>query len=153
MTTIKQQTRGFTLIEMMIIVAVVGLLAAISVPTMVRARDVSQSAVMYNDMRVAGAAFELYAMEQGDYPPNAGPGVIPVGMAEYLGDFAWTEKNSVNGSWNWDFDRHGFRAAVSVTDHTAEPEAMLALDKRVDDGDLSTGCFRSRPGGYSYVLE
>ena len=149
----KHCGRGFTLVEMMIVVAVVGLLATMAIPSMVKARRVSQSNVMFSDMRTAAGAFEMYAMEVGDYPPNSGPGVVPTGMADYLGDFDWTSPNSVDGLWNWDLNRHGFRAGVSVSQVGVPADVMQKLDERVDDGVLSTGIFRSRPGGYAYVLE
>jgi prepilin-type N-terminal cleavage/methylation domain-containing protein len=149
----KNENHGFTLTELMIVVAVVGLLATMAMPSMVKARRVTQSNVMFSDMRTAAGAFEVYALEMGDYPPNSGPGVVPMGMADYLGDFNWTSRNSVNGRWNWDVDRHGFRAGVSVSQVDVPEDVMQQLDDRVDDGDLSSGVFRSRPGGYSFVLE
>lgn len=144
---------GFTLVELMIVIAVIGLLASIAIPAFARARETSRATLMYSDMRTAASAFEVYAMENSDYPPNSAPGVVPAGMAPYLGHFRWGDPSPLGGLWNWDFDRYGFRAAVSVTGHKGTTAAMLELDARVDDGLPTTGIFRQRPDGHAYVLE
>lgn len=145
--------RGFTLIELMIVVTVLGLLASIALPAFARARETSRATLMYSDMRTAASAFEVYAMENSDYPPNSAPGVIPAGMAPYLGRFRWDQPSPLGGTWNWDFDRYGFRAAVSVTGHKGSDATMLELDGRVDDGVAGGGILRRRPNGHAYVLE
>ncbi len=144
---------GFTLVELMIVVTAIGLLASIAIPSFARARGTSRATLMYSDMRTAASAFEVYAMENSDYPPNSAPGVIPSGMAPYLGKFPWNRPSPLGGVWNWDFDRYGFRAAVSVSGHQGSEATMLELDQRLDDGSLATGTLRSRPDGHAYVLE
>lgn len=149
----RATNHGFTLVELMITVAIIGLLAAIAVPNLVKARTTTRATLLYSDMKTAGTAFEVYAMENSGYPPNSAPGVVPAGMEPYLGKFMWTRDTVLGGSWNWDFNRYGFMAAVSVSDHKGSPAQMLALDRAVDDGNLDTGGFRQRPNGHSYILE
>jgi type II secretory pathway pseudopilin PulG len=54
---------GFTLLEIMIIVSLIGLLAAISVPTFLRARATSQSTVCINTLRQIESATHQWALE------------------------------------------------------------------------------------------
>jgi prepilin-type N-terminal cleavage/methylation domain-containing protein len=54
---------GFTLIEIMIVVAIIGLLAAIAVPNYVKSRDNSRLNVIYNNLRVVEDAKEQWALE------------------------------------------------------------------------------------------
>jgi prepilin-type N-terminal cleavage/methylation domain-containing protein len=54
---------GFTLVEIMIVVAIIALLAAIAVPGFLRARKRSQAAKMLNDLRMIDAACDQYAIE------------------------------------------------------------------------------------------
>jgi prepilin-type N-terminal cleavage/methylation domain-containing protein len=56
---------GFTLVEIMIVVAIIALLAAIAVPGFLRARKRSQASKILNDLRIIDAAIDQYAIENG----------------------------------------------------------------------------------------
>ena len=55
--------RGFTLVEIMIVVAIIALLAAIAVPGFLRARKRSQASKILNDLRMIDSAVDQYAIE------------------------------------------------------------------------------------------
>ena len=61
----KLNTRrgGFTLVEIMIVVAIIALLAAIAVPGFLRARKRSQASRIINDLRLIDSAVDQYAIE------------------------------------------------------------------------------------------
>jgi len=56
---------GFTLVEIMIVVAIIALLAAIAVPGFLRARKRSQASRIINDLRLIDSAVDQYAVENG----------------------------------------------------------------------------------------
>jgi prepilin-type N-terminal cleavage/methylation domain-containing protein len=56
-------TRAFTLVEIMIVVAIIGLLAAIAIPNFVKARETAQLNSIYNNLRVLEGAKDLWALE------------------------------------------------------------------------------------------
>jgi prepilin-type N-terminal cleavage/methylation domain-containing protein len=61
MKTMKQ---GFTLVEIMIVVAIIGLLAAIAIPSFMKARTQSQQNACINNLRQIEGAKEQWALEK-----------------------------------------------------------------------------------------
>jgi prepilin-type N-terminal cleavage/methylation domain-containing protein len=67
-----KKTAGFTLVEIMIVVAIIGLLAAIAIPNFVNARKTAQTNACINNLRQIDAAKQQWALEVG-----AAPGATP----------------------------------------------------------------------------
>ena len=59
-----RNTGGFTLVEIMIVVAIIALLAAIAVPNFMRARKRAQATRYLQDLRLIDSAIDLYAIER-----------------------------------------------------------------------------------------
>ncbi len=146
--------QGFTLVEIMIVVAIIALLAVIALPAFSRARLTSQNVRFINDVRIATGAFQQYALDIGRYPADVTPGVIPSGMREYLQGIRWTEDTPINGRWDWDNGQFGVKAGVSVYYGADMQDARLIdIDRKIDDGNLDTGNFRKRSQGYIAIIE
>ena len=60
---LNKRRGGFTLVEIMIVVAIIALLAAIAVPGFLRARKRSQASRILNDLRLIDSAVDQYAIE------------------------------------------------------------------------------------------
>ena len=78
---------GFTLVEIMIVVSIVGMLAAISVPSFVRARESSRQTTCVNNLRQVDGAKSEFALEQG----LATGDTIPGGITDLMPYLARTE--------------------------------------------------------------
>ena len=61
---LSSKRAGFTLVEIMIVVAIIALLAAIAVPGFLRARKRSQASKILNDLRMISGAIDQYAIEE-----------------------------------------------------------------------------------------
>jgi len=66
----QRSQSGFTLVEIMIVVTIIGLLAALAVPGLMRARMRSQGSRVINDARQADAAIDQWALETGQVNGN-----------------------------------------------------------------------------------
>jgi prepilin-type N-terminal cleavage/methylation domain-containing protein len=59
---------GFTLVEIMIVVAVIGLLAAIAIPNFIKARTTAQTNTCINNLRLIDSAIQRWALDQQQGP-------------------------------------------------------------------------------------
>ena len=64
MKTIQNRKSGFTLVEIMIVVAIIGLLAAIAIPNFVKARTTAQTNACIANLKQVQGAIEQWALEQ-----------------------------------------------------------------------------------------
>ena len=67
---VRRSQRGFTLIEIMIVVAIIGMLMMIAVPNVVKARKSSQANACMANMKNIDSTIELYKMEQRANPAD-----------------------------------------------------------------------------------
>jgi prepilin-type N-terminal cleavage/methylation domain-containing protein len=93
---LNKRRGGFTLVEIMIVVAIIALLAAIAVPGFLRARKRSQASRILNDLRLIDSAVDQYAIETNK---ASGAQVVIVDWTNYL------KKGSV--LWNTGADLFG----------------------------------------------
>jgi prepilin-type N-terminal cleavage/methylation domain-containing protein len=86
LTKLNRKHAGFTLVEIMIVVAIIALLAAIAVPGFLRARKRSQASKILNDLRMIDAAVDQYAIETNKKSND------PVGTQDWTN---YVKKNSI----------------------------------------------------------
>lgn len=154
----RAQARGFTLVEIMVVVVIISMLAALSVPAFQRIRRKAKSATIANDFRVFGAAFDTYAQETGTWPADAAVGVFPAVMNQRLNRVMWLRKTPMGGKYNWEKSRSHrgitYTAAIAIGAATGAPlpldtPQLQDLEHTIDSPraiNWTTGSFRLGSG-------
>jgi len=150
---LRRERHAFTLVEIMVVVVIIGLLAAIAIPALGRVKRGAQNARLVSDLRTFAQGFETFSLKTGAWPPDGTPRVLPTGMSGEIKDTAWAADTAVGGQWDWDFQQFGITAGISIYEPTVGVAQMREIDQRIDDGDLATGNFRARSQGYIYILQ
>ena len=148
---------GFTLVEIMIVVAIIGLLAALAVPSFQKARRRAQITRVANDLRIFADGFNMYAMNRGKFPADTHI-TLPPGMEAYIKQVDW-DSDALGGRYNWEGPTWGEGggynyAGISLFETTATLDTLRELDVLIDNGVLTSGIFRRTSNGrYTFIIE
>lgn len=144
---------GFTLVELMIVVVIIGMLASIAVPAFKRSRERTQNTRLANDLRQFRSGFEQYNLENGAWPPDVNEGQLPVEMEGYITRDSFESRTVVGGNYDWEGpDIFTFEAGITLRATNLQNEQVVGIDAVLDDGELGTGSFREGIAGNGYTL-
>ena len=108
----NKMKQGFTLVEIMIVVAIIGLLAAIAIPSFMKARTTSQANACINNLRQIEAGKEQWALEK---KKNTGATAVTVEVMEYLKNPS--ASTNCPGGGIVTYSVIGTNAACTITNH------------------------------------
>jgi len=86
----KMLKKSFTLVEIMIVVAIIGLLAAIAIPSFINARNTSRKNACINNLRQIDGAKEQYALQE-----NLSAGGSEPALATLVGPDKWIKATPI----------------------------------------------------------
>jgi general secretion pathway protein G len=93
---------GFTLLELLVVVAIIGVISAIAIPALQLALDKSRQRVTMADMRSIGSAIQLYEIDHSIFPDDATPAATLVQLLKPHTKEALPSRDS----WHHDYDYH-----------------------------------------------
>ena len=80
----NRNSKGFTLIELMIVIAIIGILAAVAIPNFMSARDKARRTSAKQSLGAIRKAMEMYAADHDFYPSI---GITQTGAVSYIGKY------------------------------------------------------------------
>ncbi len=135
-----RKSGAFTLVEIMIVVVIIGLLAAMAIPALNKVRAKAQATTIANDIRTFRDAIEAYVLEKGVFPQVTGGG-YPKVFSGWFSRAKWRDGSALSGaSWDYYSPGGGYIPELVLDTPGQDNEAVFALvDEILDDGNAETG--------------
>jgi len=154
----KMIRKAFTLVEILVVVIVIGILAATVVPKFVVAKEETSLAATAEDLKVIEAALNMYYAKNGSYPRDVNRTQYPRELVPYFKNGNPFEKLAplggkydYEGPPNWNPVQISMRTETNKIGHTEEDAQRL--DDYMDDGDLGTGLIRREANRTYYIID
>ena len=137
--------QGFTLIELMIVIAIIGIITAIAIPNFISYRRKARIAGAAADIKNFEKGFIAYALDEGEFPDDSHI-VLPdlPTMADYINPDVWGKTTALGKIWSTypEISKYGKKYAKAVNELAAEAgNGIDALKPKISAvGKTCKGC-------------
>jgi len=124
---------GFTLVEIMIVVAIIGVLAAMAIASFQKARTKAQNTAFINDLRIIEGAINTCIMDNKAYPADVYEKIMPPELAPYIKSIDFSKPTPIGGYWDYDYN-WGMKCGIGVKDPSRTAAEMAKLGDFIQYG-------------------
>lgn len=154
----KAMRHAFSLVEILVVVVVIGILAAVVVPNSIRAGDTARVTATAEDLKSIARAVDAYRNSTGRWPRDVSRAIMPPEIAEYFKQADPFEKIvPIGGVYDYDGPTSARGPRITIRAGTGNPlpenAMVLELDQLMDDGDVTTGRLRREGDGVMYYFQ
>ena len=144
-----RNARGFSLIEILIVVTIMSMIATIAIPSLLNAMDRSRQGSTVADLRTLGTALERYAVDHQVYPVVADIAALRTELQpEYIKKFPM--KDGWNHPFHFEADPGGMTYTLSSSGKDGEFQSSPVVEETQDfaaDIIMVDGVFVQSPAG------
>ena len=159
MTRSIRRHRGFTLIELMVVVSIVGILATLATPKVVEAMRRAKAAAILSDLNtIRGAALASF-QQTSSYPATGDWGVVPPELLAHLPQDFKFSGNGAQYRWQLWGTASGDAGAISSVSSGGTDVAVIGLGVKSDDplllaqvAGLAQGAIVPASDGLTYII-
>ncbi|MGE9295304.1 MAG: type II secretion system protein [Puniceicoccales bacterium] len=141
----SEAKRGFTLVEIMIVVVIIGLLAAMAIPAFNKVTSASRASTMAKALKEFREAAVRYDFENGFMPADA------AAMSDELPK-AWNAKPPLAGTWAYTDTGDANGTIEFIGSSEIEEDFANRVDEILDDGDTGAGQVTVAGSTITYVI-
>jgi prepilin-type N-terminal cleavage/methylation domain-containing protein/prepilin-type processing-associated H-X9-DG protein len=149
---IQPMRRAFTLIELLVVLGIIGVLLALLLPAVQKARAAAARLSCMNNLKQAGLALHQFADDRGAFPPGAVYGPLPLagvntdalhGCWPFL--LPYLEQEALSREYRWDVDffdpanQPAVATQLRILQCPASPQADRVVDAGHSDGAFVNG--------------